>query len=304
MQHHLGARPRAAGLDEAQMPRRTRPVERQLELADPTALAPVAQQRADAGVVGGRPPRPSRAGGGSSRVSAATASRGPPARRAQLERVREPADGAEEDHADDRHPERVADSASSTAPEAAPACSDACPRGDGGQRGEPEAHAGADQQQPGREQQHAPAGADVGDRGPAGRGRRPAPAAGGQHAASVALGQRRRPQRGGQVGAARIVNTRPAAARQARDPAGGTGPGRGRTTPGRTRTRSGQQSGVNARSRNRPDRAAAPAAARSRRWWATNATRMTGAARAATSTAASRAAGPRRAAARSRSARR
>ena len=51
---HLGARLRAAGLDEAQMPRRDPGLERQVELAEAPALAPVAQHRADGRALGCR----------------------------------------------------------------------------------------------------------------------------------------------------------------------------------------------------------------------------------------------------------
>ena len=47
-QDHLRARPRAAGLDEAQVPGGHARLERQVELAEPAPLPPVAQQRADA----------------------------------------------------------------------------------------------------------------------------------------------------------------------------------------------------------------------------------------------------------------
>jgi hypothetical protein len=43
LQHHLGARARAAGLDEAQVASRDSGLERQVELAQPAALAPVPQ---------------------------------------------------------------------------------------------------------------------------------------------------------------------------------------------------------------------------------------------------------------------
>ena len=46
-QHHLGTRRRAAGLDEAQMPRRDPRVERHVELGAPPPLAPLTQQRPD-----------------------------------------------------------------------------------------------------------------------------------------------------------------------------------------------------------------------------------------------------------------
>ena len=47
MEHHLGARAGASGLDEAQMPRRDSGLERELELAEPAALPPLSQHRAD-----------------------------------------------------------------------------------------------------------------------------------------------------------------------------------------------------------------------------------------------------------------
>ena len=55
-QHHLGARRRAAGLDEAQMPGRDPRVERQVELGAPPPLAPLAQQRPDPGLGARRSP--------------------------------------------------------------------------------------------------------------------------------------------------------------------------------------------------------------------------------------------------------
>ena len=55
MEHHLRARPRAAVLDEAQMPASHTRLERQLELAEPAALPPLPQHRAD-----GRPGRSDR----------------------------------------------------------------------------------------------------------------------------------------------------------------------------------------------------------------------------------------------------
>jgi len=74
VQHHLGARPRAAGLDEAEMPRRDPGLQRQLHLAQPPPLAPVAEEETD-------PPscavshrhHHERTVAGSNRVSAATA---------------------------------------------------------------------------------------------------------------------------------------------------------------------------------------------------------------------------------------
>ena len=47
VQDHLAAGLRAAGLDEADVPGRDAGVEREVELAAPPPLAPVAQQRAD-----------------------------------------------------------------------------------------------------------------------------------------------------------------------------------------------------------------------------------------------------------------
>ncbi len=47
VQHHLGAGPGAAGLDEAEVPRRHARLEREIELAQVPAPAPVAQQRPD-----------------------------------------------------------------------------------------------------------------------------------------------------------------------------------------------------------------------------------------------------------------
>ena len=43
VEHHVGARLRAAGLDEAEMPRRDPCLEREVELAQPTTLTPVPQ---------------------------------------------------------------------------------------------------------------------------------------------------------------------------------------------------------------------------------------------------------------------
>jgi hypothetical protein len=48
---HLGARTRAAGLDEAQVARRDARLEAEVELAEPAPLAPFAQQRADGGAL-------------------------------------------------------------------------------------------------------------------------------------------------------------------------------------------------------------------------------------------------------------
>src|SRR5438309_1734773 len=48
-QHHLGARTRPAGLDEAHVPGRDSGLERQVELAQPAALPPLAQERPDPG---------------------------------------------------------------------------------------------------------------------------------------------------------------------------------------------------------------------------------------------------------------
>ena len=99
------------------------------------------------------------------------------------------------------------------APEAAPGVLGAHRRQDDrGQRGDAQPHPGADQQQTRDER---------GDRAAGRRRRRPPRAAatwpaastsapGGEHAPAVALGQRGRAHRGGQVGAARIVNTSPA----------------------------------------------------------------------------------------------
>ena len=47
MEHHLGAWAGASGLDEAQMTRRDSGLERELELAEPPAVPPLSQHRAD-----------------------------------------------------------------------------------------------------------------------------------------------------------------------------------------------------------------------------------------------------------------
>jgi hypothetical protein len=47
MEHHLRARARAAGLDEAQVPRRDVRLQRKLELSEPSAPAPLSQHRTD-----------------------------------------------------------------------------------------------------------------------------------------------------------------------------------------------------------------------------------------------------------------
>ena len=47
LQDHVGAGARAAGLEEAQMPRRDARLEGEVELAQPPAGAPLAQQRPD-----------------------------------------------------------------------------------------------------------------------------------------------------------------------------------------------------------------------------------------------------------------
>jgi hypothetical protein len=48
VQHHLGAGPRSAGLEEAHVPSGDPGRERQLELAHPASSAPLAQEHADA----------------------------------------------------------------------------------------------------------------------------------------------------------------------------------------------------------------------------------------------------------------
>ena len=52
-QHHFPARPRAAGLDEAEMPRRDLGLEGEIELAHAPPLAPAAQVMADRTEFGG-----------------------------------------------------------------------------------------------------------------------------------------------------------------------------------------------------------------------------------------------------------
>jgi hypothetical protein len=79
----LGARARAAGLDEAQMPRGDAGVQGEVELAEVPARAPVAQQRSDGGAVddavhrhgGVSPPAPPGRDGDAPSVSAPAARR-------------------------------------------------------------------------------------------------------------------------------------------------------------------------------------------------------------------------------------
>src|SRR6185312_1304823 len=73
VQHHLGARPGPARLDEAEMPRRDARLQRELHLAHATALAPVTQQRTHpTGVVLGDRHHHEPTCAGMSRVRAAT----------------------------------------------------------------------------------------------------------------------------------------------------------------------------------------------------------------------------------------
>ena len=112
MQQHLPARSGTACLDEAQVARGDRGVERELELAELAPLAPRAQDRAGAGRGGER--AHARTVAVRSREQQRQRADAEQERReqpqAELERVRVAvAAGAEEDDADDRDAERAAD---------------------------------------------------------------------------------------------------------------------------------------------------------------------------------------------------